>query len=1137
MTSPHLALQTPLLVRRLASGQHLLAPVADLEKASLGPLQDALTEQKVFLSEHLARVPVGVVARFALPEGARIIAVDVLLERADLPRRIQVKTAITVHGVVVPAGEDAWVLVAPLNHTVYVRAGEALEDTVRSEVQRLAGAQQLSGWEYLQLLPPRTCELFPADLEVDRPERLPADRAASLRRTMAERQKKRHAEEVLASVSTPLHKRLPRAAPPVLAREAEVQRLAGLLEGRQRHAVLVQGPSLAGKSALVRQWLRERLAREPSQRMYVTSAAQLVAGMSGLGQWEARVRRVLEAAETLDAVLWFDNLGDLLSDHGESGRGGVDIPSALKPWIDEGRVRLVAELRADLVDVAERRHPGLLLAMARLPVEPLDARVTARALAARAGWERQRQPQRPSLTEPAVQSLVDLAERYLPYLAFPGKAFRLYDDLRAIHEQDRTPTGEPRPLGPAEVHEVFSLQTGIPAFLLREDRALLLDDVVARLAHRVVGQRDAVRRVAELVCVVKARLQPAGKPLATLLFVGPTGVGKTELARAMAQLLFGAEERLVRFDMSEFTDAEAADRLVRGAGRSEGLLTRKVREQPFCVLLLDEIEKAHPAVFDLLLQVCGDGRLSDSRGRTAYFHNAIIIMTSNLGATAADRPAAGFSPSAQDPSAFYAREVDRTFRPEFVNRLDRVVPFRPLTREELHQVASLALTRLKLRRGFAEEGIALQVSPRALATLVEGGYSARYGARALRRHLEDHLAAPVAALLSEASTSNHPVAALVTVPGEGPEHGLAPPPEALSALVREDHGLRFELWRHRSSAASRDLGGVHAIAAIRREADRRMEYPRVQELRDQVEYLETQLAQGEEDPEDRRNAAEIAELQSEHHRLAEVWARLDGAWKEVHTLEEVALQALFEHSAVDEFVTEAKAVRARFDRAMVYALLALERKRDRITLLVSELDELRALERWLGGLLAQLDARGWSLTGHLDGGELLPGDDWPAERRWGPPRDAAFFASSLRDPERTYRTLLLRISGPWAGVLLGPEGGLHRWNAASRADSDRAQLYVRRVLLDSALKETEWSHPGAQPDVGKVWEERRREAPVRDHEDTELAVTVPVKVRVEVGPGGYWPRLEEVILAALRRYEADLDLDRNALFWGPLDPP
>jgi ATP-dependent Clp protease ATP-binding subunit ClpC len=377
----------------------------------------------------------------------------------------------------------------------------------------------------------------------------------------------------------------------------------------------------------------------------------------------------------------------------------------------------------------------------------------------------------------------------------------------------------------------------------------------------------------------------------------------------------------------------------------------------------------------------------------------------------------------------------------------------------------------------------------------------------------------------------------VSAVDEGPEHGLAAPADALSALVREDGPLRFELWRHRSTAAARDTVGVHAIAAIRREVDRRMEFPRVQELRDQVEYLETQLGQGEGDPEDRRNATEIAELQSEHHRLREVWSRLEGAQREVHTLEEVALQALFEHAAVDEFLGEARAVKARFDRALVYALLALERRRDRITLLVAELDENRALDRWLGGLLSQLEARGWTLHGHIDGGDVLPADAWPAERRWGPPRDAAYFASTLRERERAYRTLLLRVSGPWAGVLLAPEGGLHRWNAASRADDDRAQLYVRRVLLDSELKDREWTHPGARPDLGKAWEERRREAPVREHDDTEAAVTVPVKVRVDHGPGGYWPRLEEVILAALRRYEADLNLDRDALFWGPLDPP
>ena len=245
-------------------------------------------------------------------------------------------------------------------------------------------------------------------------------------------------------------------------------------------------------------------------------------------------------------------------------------------------------------------------------------------------WART-EPNRPTVALEALAPVVELARRYLPYRAFPGKAVRFLEELRATRDTVRDATGRPIPLGLEDAYEAFSLVTGIPAFLLRDDRELHLDEVVGRLRKRMIGQEEAVRRVAETICVAKAQLGPGDKPLATFLFVGPTGVGKTELARSLADFLFGSENRLVRFDMSEYGDPWAAERLITG-GTGDGLLTSKVREQPFCVVLLDEIEKAHPAVFDLLLQVLGEGRLTDGRGRTTYFQNAIIVMTSNLGA-------------------------------------------------------------------------------------------------------------------------------------------------------------------------------------------------------------------------------------------------------------------------------------------------------------------------------------------------------------------------------------------------------------------------------------------------------------------------------------------------------------------------
>ncbi|RYE86526.1 MAG: ATP-dependent Clp protease ATP-binding subunit, partial [Myxococcales bacterium] len=461
----------------------------------------------------------------------------------------------------------------------------------------------------------------------------------------------------------------------------------------------------------MRAWFARERAAGRERLVYQTSGAQLIAGMSGLGQWQERIKRVFEATEQLDAILYFDNLGDLFAERVE---GSVDLAGAMKPYLEQGRVRLVGELTPELWELAESRQAGFVACLSRLKVEPLTPAATARALAARVAFDRRHEPDRPTIDERAVAPLVDLAERYLPYRAFPGKAFRLYEELRGVHGEELAASGRGATLTVDRLYEHFSLSSGVPSFLLRDDRTLVLGDVVRALGEQLVGQREAVRRVAETVCVTKAGLQPTGKPLSTFLFVGPTGVGKTELARALATYLFGTPERVVRFDMSEYMDMEAAERLIRGTDRADGLLTRRVREQPFCVLLLDEIEKASRGVFDLLLQVCGEGRLTDARGRVAYFHNAIIIMTSNLGA-AHHRPTAGFGTSGGEDEAYYVRQVNASFRPEFVNRIDRIIAFAPLTAAEAERVARMALGRICTRRGLVEAGVQLLVSQRALA--------------------------------------------------------------------------------------------------------------------------------------------------------------------------------------------------------------------------------------------------------------------------------------------------------------------------------------------------------------------------------------------------------------------------------------
>ncbi|KYF65028.1 AAA family ATPase [Sorangium cellulosum] len=1139
-------------VRERFDGACLAFPVAAPDTASFGRDEDVLVEQRLFLREHAARAQPEAISRLSFPQGTDLLTVNVAVPRDDLPRKLRREVPVSFPCVVVPAGEqaaratrtaqarvderDAWVLVPALGHAFYVEAGEPLEPAIRREVRRLLASQSLSTWDHLGLLPgsAHRLEVLHAPLpELDRVQ--PGQRVASV----AERARRKKAVDALVSVATPLHvaaQRSPLAAPPLACRDAELARLAALLDGEERLGVLLVGPEHAGKTALMQAYV----ARQ-TRLVYATSGAQFIAGMSGLGQWQERLHGVMEAAAALDAVLYFENLDDLLAERVDGGH--VDLAGAMQPYLDEGRVRVVCELRDDRLDALEGRHWAFFAGLSRIRIEPLSAADTRRALAERAERDARVEPHRPAVAGDALTALIDLAERYLPYSAFPGKAVRLYEDLRTVHERERTAQGEPVTLGRSDLHELFSMRTGMPAFLLRDDLPLRVDRVARDLGASVVGQERAVRALAETIAVVKAGLSPPDKPLAAFLFVGPTGVGKTELARALAALLFGSPDRLSRFDMSEFGSEGAADRLIRGTDGAGGLLTQRVREQPFCVLLLDEIEKAHRAVFDLLLQVLGEGRLSDARGRTAYFHNAIVIMTSNLGA-AERRAQAGFSggPGAGSPEeraaldeAHYQRAVAGAFRQEFVNRIDRVVPFRSLTRAELAEVARLTTQRLSQRRGLSEAGVALEVSPRALARLAEDGHAPAYGARALRRHIEEHLAAPLARLLARLGGDARELTVWVTEAGE-PE---APVDGAVVGRA-ETPALRLEARRRRAARAARQAFGVEQVGDLRREVDQWMGLGPIEQLREQIDFLLTQLSVATGPSRDRRKELDTSALQAEHHRLSELWARLASAQEEMHSVEELALMALLEGEEVRELAREAREAWEGVRKVLPRAMVATEARRDAITLILEELDE-GAFDRWLAPLLRELPRRGWGATLHIDGDRAGPGDAaWPAGRRWGPPRAPGDVIEALARPKRGFRSVLLRCTGAYAGAFLSLERGLHQIvvgrreaGAARDASGDgRLHVFVHFVAHAADIAEDQWEHRSLAPPPAGSAAARRRGAAAREHDEVEGAVLIAGRrARISMDPAWYWERLDEIALTHLLLFEGEgSGLDRSAYF-------
>ncbi|HXE71026.1 MAG TPA: AAA family ATPase, partial [Candidatus Nitrosotenuis sp.] len=327
-----------------------------------------------------------------------------------------------------------------------------------------------------------------------------------------------------------------------------------------------------------------------------------------------------------------------------------------------------------------------------------------------------------------------------------------------------------------------------------------------------------------------ARLQDAERPLASLLFVGPTGVGKTHLARSLAAYLFGDEERLVRFDMNEYGGPGAAARLVGSPGRPEGLLTSALRRQPYCVLLLDEVEKAHPEVLNLLLQVMGDGRLTDALGRTADFTQAILILTSNLGAREASA-SLGLRPSAQGESRRYLRAVETFFSPELFNRLDRVVCFRRLSPQAIRTVAGQVVSGLLEREGLGRRQCILEVEPAALERIADRGFHPHLGVRALKRAVEAEVVAPVAARLA-AMPPHAPAVIRLAARGEQVEVGvhpllaapLRPPAEPPADLDGFLDRLEASLARFAPEGAlsAEELSSVHLLYFAARDQLRRV---------------------------------------------------------------------------------------------------------------------------------------------------------------------------------------------------------------------------------------------------------------------------------------------------------------------------
>jgi len=609
-----------------------------------------------------------------------------------------------------------------------------------------------------------------------------------------------------------------------------VNRVAEALVGRSPRSLLLVGPSGVGKTALFVELFRQRRGhRLASAPFWMTSGARLIAGASGYGAWQERCQKLARQARQAGAILHLGNLVELM-EVGKGGGSGFGIASFFRPYLARGDFLAVAECTPEQLPLIERAHPHLLAVFQTLrieePLPEVGRRILGRAALAMAS---ETEPAAPAsqITDEALATLDFLHRRYATYSASPGRPLRFLRNLLRDRPASQAAVTS------SDVTEAFSRETGLPRFLLDDAAPLDLEAARSQFAARVIGQPQAVERVVDVLATVKASLNRPRRPIASLLFIGPTGVGKTEMAKALADYFFGdaagSGARVLRFDMSEFATAASVTRLVGAAWDSQGLLTSRVREEPFCVLLLDEFEKAHPAFFDLLLQVLGEGRLTDSAGRLADFSNAIVVMTSNLGAESFGAGPFGLArgPATDYAANHFTQAVQNFLRPELFNRIDRVIPFHPLDAQTVRKIASREIEQIARRDGVRQRNLQLDISSEAVEHLATTGYDALYGARPLKRRIDRDLLAPLADALNQYAPAL-PLTARVDVSGN-----------RLDVTVRARAGKAETAGQQESPGAI--TAHATSAAALRRQVQRIARCPATLSLHNELYTLERLL--------------------------------------------------------------------------------------------------------------------------------------------------------------------------------------------------------------------------------------------------------------------------------------------------------
>ena len=545
---------------------------------------------------------------------------------------------------------------------------------------------------------------------------------------------------------------------PVVGREREISRVIQILSRRTKNNPVLVGEPGVGKTA-VAEALARRVARGEvpdtlkNRRIVTLDLASMLAGTKYRGDFEDRVKCIIKEVQRAgDVIVFIDELHTIVG--AGSAEGAIDAANILKPALGRGEIQVIGATTPEEYRKHIEKDAALERRFQPVNVPEPDGECCERMLLALRGSLEAHHGLR--ITDEAVSAAIRLSTRYICDRYLPDKAIDLLDEAASRVRVEGSPARTQ--VEASDVAEVVSAWTGVPASAITEPESERLLRLEEALHRRVVGQDEAVPAVARAIRRGRVGLADPRRPLGSFLFLGPTGVGKTELCRALAEAVYGDEEALIRLDMSEYMEKHAVSKLIGSppgyVGYGEGgQLTERVRRRPWSVVLFDEIEKAHEDVYNLLLQIMEDGRLTDSEGRRADFRSTIVVMTSNVGAKAIteNRPALGFSGAARDGDGAVREavmaELRQTFRPEFLNRVDDAIVFRRLTPADVRRIAR-GLTDA-VRERMRALGVQLEVTDAALDLLAERGFDPTYGARPLRRCICTQLEDPAAeALLS-----------------------------------------------------------------------------------------------------------------------------------------------------------------------------------------------------------------------------------------------------------------------------------------------------------------------------------------------------------------------------------------------------